>query len=457
MTRAPALRSLRALAGLAALAACDATTEPAEPAAALRAALHENQGTALLGSSRPSYTVGFAGAVDVTGAAFSSAAVRKGALEVTQGGALYSGASNKLLGARFLAADGSTLVIARACPHPRTPPGWKPPPGWTPPTGCSYPAGWDVQPDEYEYEVLVSAGGALTPLCGGGWNRAVPMSGTWDAQGGRHDSATQFSFACNGGVAVKCSNWGYKPWVNGARHQACTRLGRADYCGQGQSHTFEGTPIDVYDPVGINAAVTGPAYFEGAWTQSGALCLSKLRWQTLPPDGYCASTLPDPRTTKGARYCEDIGTEELVNLGALVFSNSGSYERGLSTWLRGSDRMLSSAGYNGGIGPSDPPEPGYAPVQIEGIAFNNYLTDTVLLRTYRDPASGDSMTTTGTPPTSYTLVRDEGYIYPTGAPLPPTAVPLSLYRSGSDYLTTTLAPPAGYALVRRDGYLPVRP
>jgi len=46
---------------------------------------------------------------------------------------------------------------------------------------------------------------------------------------------------------------GYKPWkvVNGqslwAYHQACTRMMRADYCGDGRPHTREGTPIYIDD------------------------------------------------------------------------------------------------------------------------------------------------------------------------------------------------------------------
>ena len=304
------------LGGIVALApACGPLPDDA-PVMAQAAALHENQGTELAGTNRAGYAVLYSGARDAAGGAFSSLTVYRGALQAKQGGKVYSGDSAKLIGARLTAVDGSYVEIVRACPHPRTPQGWKPPSGWVPPTGCTYPVDWTVQPDEFEYELQVVSGGTRTPLCKGDWNRAVPMVGTFDKTGMRLTSATSFTFACNGGTAVKCSNWGYKPWVDPDRHLACTRMARADYCGDGASHTFEGTPVDVYDPAGILYPVTSAAYFEAAWTTKGALCLSKLRWQTLPPDGYCGAVLPDPRNGSG-RFCDDISSDEMVRLGAL--------------------------------------------------------------------------------------------------------------------------------------------
>ena len=57
----------------------------------------------------------------------------------------------------------------------------------------------------------------------------------------------------------KCILWGYQPWstkneCKGSKCrtqaldpwlQACTRMVRADYCGDGRSYTFDGTPIEI--------------------------------------------------------------------------------------------------------------------------------------------------------------------------------------------------------------------
>ena len=57
----------------------------------------------------------------------------------------------------------------------------------------------------------------------------------------------RFSVTCTSGVIGKCVRAGYKPWKTAADgrpmwdyHQACTRLIRADYCGDGRTHTRDG-------------------------------------------------------------------------------------------------------------------------------------------------------------------------------------------------------------------------
>ncbi|MFP2924427.1 ADYC domain-containing protein [Pyxidicoccus sp. 3LG] len=121
--------------------------------------------------------------------------------------------------------------------------------------------------------------------------RALAVPGVWDEQGTRHAQAGQFTFACENGVISKCIGWGYKPWGRKAGHsleelhQACTRMARADYCGNGRSHTREDTPIDLYDGLAVltrtrEAAAgwePGRASFEAAWTGEGAWCLSRTR------------------------------------------------------------------------------------------------------------------------------------------------------------------------------------
>jgi hypothetical protein len=121
-----------------------------------------------------------------------------------------------------------------------------------------------------------------------GGTRAIPVAGVWDDSGARSDPAGYFTFGCTSGVIAKCVRWGYRPWeaIQGRSlrpyHQACTRMARADYCGNGRSHTREGTLIDVYDDLGVQTRVPGSGMlFEAAWVEDGAYCISKGRWSLL--------------------------------------------------------------------------------------------------------------------------------------------------------------------------------
>jgi hypothetical protein len=62
-------------------------------------------------------------------------------------------------------------------------------------------------------------------------------------------------------------------------HQACTRMARADYCGNGRSYTFNDTPIDLYDRLQtrlqtrstVGASNWAP---EAEWGPNGATCVA---------------------------------------------------------------------------------------------------------------------------------------------------------------------------------------
>jgi hypothetical protein len=121
--------------------------------------------------------------------------------------------------------------------------------------------------------------------------RALAVSGVWDASGAHHDTPGRLTFACQNGAIAKCILWGYKPWAsrNGQSlaglHQACTRMARADYCGNGRSHTHRDTTIDMYDRLGVLERATeasaewdpARASFEAAWAPDGATCLARTR------------------------------------------------------------------------------------------------------------------------------------------------------------------------------------
>jgi hypothetical protein len=121
--------------------------------------------------------------------------------------------------------------------------------------------------------------------------RALAVGGVWNASGAHQDVPEKFTFACENGAIAKCVDWGYKPWAKkdgrslADLHQACTRMVRADYCGNGRSHTREDRPIDIYDVLGHLKPATEDspmwtralASFEAAWTPEGASCLARTR------------------------------------------------------------------------------------------------------------------------------------------------------------------------------------
>lgn len=129
--------------------------------------------------------------------------------------------------------------------------------------------------------------------------RALAVGSVWDTTGARHDAPGKVTFACENGVITKCVLFGYKPWaVHDGKpvtdlHQTCTRLARADYCGNGRSHTRDNALIDIYDQLGLvqrelkATALWDPAKgsFEAAWAPDGATCLARTR------DGRAMETL----------------------------------------------------------------------------------------------------------------------------------------------------------------------
>jgi len=134
---------------------------------------------------------------------------------------------------------------------------------------------------------------------------------------------------CTTGVIAKCYRWGYRPWVTGygdlvALHWTCTRLARADYCGNGVSHTRDGTWINVWD----NLPAPGPIQahgggllqlppsgmtFEAGWSTGGAVFLSHARWTT--GGNLIAQACPDrliPPSLLGGTVC-DVVSQVLGN------------------------------------------------------------------------------------------------------------------------------------------------
>lgn len=147
----------------------------------------------------------------------------------------------------------------------------------------------DADGDIYLYSLSYRdpADGAFKTYClpdRDGRTFAIPLSGYWDSGKEHVNQPDVITFACTNSPLAKCVRWGYKPWktVNGAslrdHHLACVRMTRADYCGDGQPHTKDGTLIDIYDGMGIQKRVEQKdMVFEAAWGPRGAVYVSRPR------------------------------------------------------------------------------------------------------------------------------------------------------------------------------------
>jgi hypothetical protein len=136
-------------------------------------------------------------------------------------------------------------------------------------------------------------------------------------------------------VIAKCYRWGYRPWVTGygdlvSMHQTCTRLARADYCGNGIPHTHDGTLVHVWDTLpppgpiqrhGLLAPVG--MLFEAGWDTGGAVCLSRARW--LLDDGAALAALCPGRLVPpglGETVCDTAADVLGFDANARMFNES---------------------------------------------------------------------------------------------------------------------------------------
>jgi len=177
------------------------------------------------------------------------------------------------------------------------------------------------------------------PVDTDGRSVAIPLAAIWDDHGDRSVSSAMFTFGCTTGVIAKCYRWGYRPWVTGygdltTMHWACTRMARADYCGDGVPHTRNGTMIDMWDtlpapgPIQKRAGVVKELgmLFEAGWDTGGAVCLSRARW-LLDTGGVLASLCPDhlvPPTLPllGPTVCNTVTEVLAYNPAARLFNAS---------------------------------------------------------------------------------------------------------------------------------------
>ena len=317
---------------------------------------------------------------------------------------------------------------------------------------------------------------------------AVPLQGWWDHVR-RHRKSSQLSFGCSGsGVTAKCVDWGYIPGGAGPgnlgwdHHQACTQMANANICMDGSTHTRELTPIVIRDFIPgaepapndapalerLDPAVNWPPpdkyYFEAGWQPNGpAICLSKLRWASLPLGGYCPAVLPDPRVVEGdstVRFCEDYTWAELHAAGALLLNSSLPMDLPLHRWTNGAgDRVTTVNGYVTDV-PESYPFPGYTNLMAsDAILLRNLpgsldpQVDVTEVFDQYDPTTGDRVISPlvgGKPITANHVVGvREGYLLTAPGP---DRVPFRLFRNGTDFTSTSTYPGPGFTFVALLGY-----
>jgi hypothetical protein len=136
------------------------------------------------------------------------------------------------------------------------------------------------------YTITYQTSAGWKPLCPNA-NEALMFPGTWNLGTVRHQwDSNMFSLACRGSTFAKCAELGYKgDNLLDTYHQACTRALRADYCGDGVSHTINGTEINIFDKLGRQLDTLSWTV-ESNWTPDGATCINKARVLTslVEPD-----------------------------------------------------------------------------------------------------------------------------------------------------------------------------
>lgn len=159
-------------------------------------------------------------------------------------------------------------------------------------------ATWDSTLGIYKYTLSMATDQGWVAPCGTEAGQPIPvifLAGSWDmTTGDAKSSKKKFTPACLGSALAKCVLWGYAPWAEVKEcsdgkcasqavadwHQACTRMVRADYCGNGVPHTRNGTLIDPWDNLGLQVRSPELWEVEAEWGVDGARCIRHTRWVT---------------------------------------------------------------------------------------------------------------------------------------------------------------------------------
>ena len=136
-----------------------------------------------------------------------------------------------------------------------------------------------------------------------------------------------FALTCSAGANGKCIRMGYRPWARLADgrslfawHAACVHMLRAAYGGDERGFTRDGTPVDVFDRIGLQSpANLADQAFEAGWAEDGAVCVAHPR---IPANGSLSAIarhVPRLIGRTGPAACDE---NRAGALGALIFSRS---------------------------------------------------------------------------------------------------------------------------------------
>jgi hypothetical protein len=218
-------------------------------------------------------SVSLDGVVLSDGRPLNSTTLTSSVFSGTSGGTTYTGA--QMIGAQFHATrgDGSSVTLRIDSLRAPVPPS----------TATFYGISYLEQDGQWYPTCKNSVDGLMSVALNGTWNHEL---GTHD--GGAHsDDPTKFTLSCETiGALAKCVSLGYEPWrtINGVQlaqhHQACVRLLRADYCGNGISYTTNGMLLNLYDGVGFQSD-TNTWGLEAEWDADGARCITEHHRSTV--------------------------------------------------------------------------------------------------------------------------------------------------------------------------------
>jgi hypothetical protein len=157
-----------------------------------------------------------------------------------------------------------------------------------------------------------------------GRSAGFPVAGAWDGKGHFLADKNKWFLTCTSGSQGKCILFGYDPWSQGPHgedlipyYEACQHMVRADYDGSRWAHTKNGTPIDIWDHIGIQRpdSLADPAFvFEAGWEPEGAACVAKTRWQDLLTRDALAKSSP--------RFDGPCDEQIAAAKGAILFNRS---------------------------------------------------------------------------------------------------------------------------------------
>lgn len=132
---------------------------------------------------------------------------------------------------------------------------------------------------------------------------AVALSAVYNlTSGNAFLDSSRFTFSCVNAALGACLLWGYRSWARQTEclssgdpadcteqdlfyaHHACSRLARADYCGNGMSHTVSGTAVAAYDAFGLRQRPEVSGFgLEADWRADGAHCVRFTRFRKADP------------------------------------------------------------------------------------------------------------------------------------------------------------------------------